>query len=340
MMIDLTPRAEADESEQPRWTSLFQPGGQFILDASAIPTAVWGQGSSVLWASGEATMVAALQGLGKSTLAQQLALGRAGVPEFSEVLGFPVRPGRGKVLYLAMDRPSQIRRSFRRMVGEAWRNELDQRLTVWAGPPPLDLAKNPGLLVEMCRAVGADSVIVDSLKDAAVKLTDDETGALWNRARQIALRDGVEVLELHHNRKQPAGTKAEAPTVDDVYGSTWLTSGCGSIILLTGAPGDPIVKLFHVKQPSDQVGPLTIAHDHEAGRSSVWHQTDLLSVVKASGSITAMDAASVLFDTDKPTQAEKEKARRKLDKLTLSGLLVALDAGDVGSKRAARWGAK
>jgi replicative DNA helicase len=329
-----------DDGQAPSWARLFEQGGSFILDAPSLPMSVWGHGAGVLWSSGEALMIAALQGLGKSTLAQQLALGRAGVPEFAEVLGLPVTPGRGRVLYLAMDRPSQIRRSFRRMVGESWRDELDRSLAIWPGPPPMDLARNPGLLASMCAEVRADTVIVDSLKDAAAKLVDDETGALWNRARQLALRAGVEVIELHHNRKQPAGAKAEAPTVDDVYGSTWLTSGCGSIILLTGAPGDPIVRLHHVKQPAEQVGPLTIAHDHEAGVSSVWHAADLVEVARVRGPLSARDAAACLFDTEKPSAADKEKARRRLDALVRAGHLTVVDEGDKGSNRPRLWGPK
>jgi hypothetical protein len=37
---------------------------------------------------------------------------------------------------------------------------------------------------------------------------------------------------------------------------TWLTSGAGSVILLNGQPGDPIVSLHHLKQPAAAVGPL------------------------------------------------------------------------------------
>ena len=91
-------------------------------------------------------------------------------------------------------------------------------------------------------------VIVDSLKDAAVRLSEDAVGAQWNRARQHLLAQGCQVLELHHSTKRgPAG--APISGVADIYGSTWLTSGCGSIILLTGEPGDPIVSFRHVKQP-------------------------------------------------------------------------------------------
>ncbi|MBG6095954.1 AAA family ATPase [Nocardioides luteus] len=320
---------------EPRY--LFRPGGSFILDVDPDPVAVWGAGSEVLAARGEALMIAGPQGVGKTTLGQQYALGRCGFDEYVKLLGYPILPGSKRTLYLAMDRPQQAARSMRRMVGEAWRHELDDRLAVWPGPPPHDLGKYPWLLRDLCEQAGADTVIVDSLKDAFIGLTDDEAAAGWNRARQTAIADGVEVLELQHLRKNPNGIKSAGPTMDDVYGSTWLTSGCGSVVLLTGAPGDPIVGLHHLKQPADPVGPLKVIHDADAGRSEVWHATDLATVALATpGGITALDAARVLFDTDKPDLSQKEKARRRL--LKLPGIRI-VDPGDKAMNRPTRWGA-
>lgn len=327
---------EAQDAEGARY--LFTRGGSFVLDAPDVPEAVWGAGQGVLWAAGEALVLAGAQGLGKTTLAQQLALGRCGFPEFRELLGVPIEPGAKRVLYLAMDRPRQAARSMRRMVGEAWRAELDERLAIWKGPPPYDLAKNPHVLRIMCRDAGADTVVVDSLKDAAVGLTEDEIGAGWNRARQYALTDDVEVLELHHPRKLLTGEKARRAGVDDVYGSTWITSGAGSVLLLSGAPGDPVVGLHHVKQPAAELGPLTVVHDDVTGCSRVWESADLVELVAARGSLTAVEAASALYDVDKPSPAEREKARRKLAMLARDGLLTVLEPGDKAANIAQKWG--
>lgn len=313
--------------------------GSFILDASAIPPAWWGKGAEVLGAEGEALLIAGPQGLGKSTLAQQLALGRAGFAEYASLLGYPVKPGSRRTLYLAMDRPRQIARSMRRMVGESWRDELNERLAVWVGPPPLDLAKNPVALRSLCRSADADTVVIDSLKDAAIGLSDDDVGAGWNRARQMVITDGVEVIELHHQRKVPNGQKREKPSIDDVYGSTWLTSGVGSVIVLTGEPGDPVIGFHHVKQPLDEIGPLKVIHDRESGRSAVYESADLLKLVGAQGGqITALLAASLLFDKDKPSANDKEKARRRLKSLVDAGQLVVREEGDTATKRPTVWG--
>ena len=183
-------------------------------------------------------------------------------------------------------------------------------------------------------------MIVDSLKDAAIGLTDDTVGAAYNRARQTAIAARVQVIEVHHNRKALSGAKAERPTIDDLYGSTWLPSGAGSVLLVSGAPGDPIVGLHHVKQPATEVGPLKIIHDQTTGRSSVWHSVDLVLLAKQPGGVTALAAAQAMYDANKPTANQKEKARRRLQQLEKSGQLELINAGNSGSKQPAIWGAK
>ena len=89
-----------------------------------------------------------------------------------------------------------------------------------------------------------------------------------------------------------------------------------------------------------EVGPLKVIHDHDTGRSSVWHATDLALLAKAPGGLSALDAARVLFDAEKPTATEKEKARRRLDRLARSGELTVVQHGDVATKQATKWGPK
>jgi AAA domain len=339
-MTDFDDELDDVTGEREERACQFTSGGSFILDTDPTPQPLWGDGDQVLWADGESLVIDGPQGVGKTTLAQQLALGRAGFDEYAKLLGFPIIPGQRRVLYLAMDRPKQAARSFRRMVGEAWRAELDERLSVWLGPPPHDLARHTALLLKLCIDADADTAIVDSLKDAAIGLTDDEVGAGYNRARQTAIAAGVQVLELHHNRKVMSAAKTEKPKIDDVYGSVWLTSGSGSVILLNGNPGDPIVSLHHLKQPASEVGPFKVIHDAETGQSQIWHELDLALLAAQRDGVTAINVAKALFETDKPTAGEKEKARRRLETLTKKGLLQVFDPGDQATSRPRRWGAK
>jgi len=110
------------------------------------------------------------------------------------------------------------------------------------------------------------------------------------------------------------------------------------VLFLSGAPGDPIVGLHHLKQPAGEVGPLKIIHDQTSGRTTVWNAVSLLQLAGQPGGISAADAAKALFDVEKPNPAEKEKVRRKLEKLQRDGQLVVLEAGDSAAKKATRWG--
>jgi hypothetical protein len=99
------------------------------------------------------------------------------------------------------------------------------------------------------------------------------------------------------------------------------------------------VNLHHMKQPANEVGPIKVIHDHDTGRSSVWHSTDLVAVAAATpDGVSALEAARVIFDADKPTANQKEKARRRLESLVTAGLLRVVDKGDAASKRPTRWG--
>lgn len=315
-VADLPPPAE-----QP---TRLKDGATFILDVPTDVPAIWGYDDEVLWAEGESLMLVGPPGVGKTTLTGQILRARLGLG--GPVLGYGVTPTASRVLYLAMDRPSQIARSLRRTFNETDRAVLAERLRVWEGPPPGDFAKHPDVLVSLARLAEADTVIIDSVKDAAVGLTEDEVAAAYNRARQTALAGGVQVLELHHLVKRgPNGAK---PTqLADVYGSAWLTAGAGSVVLLWGGGGDPIVDWHHLKQPAAEVNLLRVVHDHAAGRTDVHQSIDIGAMLVAAGrhGLTARALAAALNETDTPNKNEVERARRRLEKMARDGLAVKVD---------------
>lgn len=314
------------------WPNRSTDGASFTLDLPPETPAVWGAGEEVLWAQGESLIIAGGQGCGKTTLAGQLVMARLGL--IDKVLGFPVVAGRKRLLYLAMDRPQQAARSLARIARPEWRATLADRLVVWQGPPPFDFAARPETLTEMCQRYDADSVVVDSLKDGSVGISKDEVGAGYNRARQLAIGEGIEVLELHHQVKTSQG--GGKPTgINDVYGSVWITSGAGSVLLLIGEPGDPLVEMRHLKQPAEMVGPLDVRHDHTAGTSSVVSGVDLVDLARhQSRGLIARAAASAMFGGGDPSKAQIEKARRRLDRLAREGALVAVEGGGPGGSTA------
>lgn len=294
-------------------------GAVFILDAPEKVPAIWGRDDGVLWPKGEPFLLVGPDGVGKGTIAQQLALGLAGVPRALDFLGLPVNMVPGGVLYVAADRPNQIARSFRRMVGEDDRALLSAGVSVWRGPLPFDLGSEPGELVPWLREREQKVCILDSLGALLRDPASDEAGSGVFRALMDATAEGYEVCCLYHPRKPEQGAPNRVQTVADVYGSRWITAGAGSVLYLDGQPGDLIVKARHLKQPAGEVGPLTLKHDHEAGKTDLYETPDLVDL--AGIGITVKDAAASLFDTADPSANEIEKARRRLDKLA--------DRGDV-----------
>jgi replicative DNA helicase len=260
------------------------------------------------------------QGVGKTTLAQRLAHARAGIGE-PELLGFPVQRARGRVLYLAADRPQQIARSARRMVSDRDALALEQQLVVWRGPLPFDLLRDPEALLRWVQEQQQDvsDVFIDSLKDLVPNLASEEGGSAFNRAVGFLVTHGIEVVTLHHQRK----AKSENPRPNrlaDVYGSAWITSGQGSVICLWADAGDTLVEVAHLKQPVEAVGPLTIRHDHEQGIVRVEQRADVDGVLRASpAGITAKQCAHEVYGAG-CGRNDVEKARRRLDHLVEIGV--------------------
>lgn len=314
-------------------------GGRFLLDVPDVPPALWGDGREILWARGEALVIAGPQGVGKTTLAGQLLRGALGLSK--SVLGYPVQPCVNRVLYLAMDRPQQAQRCLGRMFREEERGFLDETLAFWPGPPLADVAAHPETLLAMARQAGADVVFVDSIKDAAVGLAQDEVGAGYNRARQMLTADGRQVVELHHTVK---GSADQPPkSINGVYGSTWITSGAGSVVMLWGETGDPIVEFRQLKKPMEEVGPFRLKHNSDTGLIEIWHDedTDVVALArrcKTTG-LTAVEAALCLYRDeirgDKPTPAQRERARRALERYVAKGLLV--ERAEEGGRGTSRW---
>jgi replicative DNA helicase len=294
-------------------------GAAFVLDMPAVGQSRWGRGGDVLWQVGESLMLCGPTGVGKTTVAGQLIAGLLGIRP--DVLGYPVLPAR-KVLYLAMDRPRQISRALRRLFGPEHRQVLAERLVVRQGPLPQDLVRHPTLLIELAQKYGVDVVIVDSLKDAAVKLSDDESGGNINRAIQFCNVAEVDVLVLHHQRKSENG--GTRPTkLDDVYGSALITAGTGSVVLLWGEAGAELVELVHLKPVTDPVGPLQVEHDHQAGTSTVvkgWDPLAYLRIRGAQGATVAEAAQAHHGAPQTPDNSKSQQTRRKLQGLVRDGL--------------------
>lgn len=316
---------EEEQDLRARQRARFAPGGSFILDAPTNPEPVWGQGNDVLWSRGESCILTGGIGAGKTTLSSLLVRARLGIT--SEVLGYPVTPAR-KVLYLACDRPRQIARNLRRTFRPSHRDMLNQRLHFWPGPPPQDLARHPDTLRRMADTLDlgeGDCIVIDGLKDVALKLTDDEVGAGLNRAMQMCLRDGIDVLANHHQRKAQAGAGAGKPkSLADVYGSTWLTAGAGTVVLLwADSPGAAYIELSTLKAAAEPVGPLTILHDLDSGSMRLADELTVESVLRDSGQWASVPELCRVLGAD--DRNGTEKVRRRCQRLVTNEQVEVAD---------------
>lgn len=306
-------------------------GSEFVRAADASVPSLWGEGQTVAWAKGESLLIAAPTGVGKTTTGQQLMLARIGIRP-PELLGLPVEVEHERpFLYIAADRPAQAARSLARMVNPEDHQLLADRLIVWKGPPPCNVLKDPESLSIFVQEMGAGTVMVDSLKDIVPDLSKDETGSRYNIARQHLTAADIDLVELHHQRKARSdGGKPKH--LDDVYGSTWITAGAGSVFVLWGEAGDPIVEMLHLKQPMEPYGPHKIHHDHTTGTTTLDNPVDLVAILSsAQRGLSARTAAITLFEKSEPNRNEVEKARRRLDGLCRSGLAHRRDGSKGGT---------
>jgi replicative DNA helicase len=299
-------------------------GGEWLATQPEGCPSVWGTTDRVLWAQGEPLMIYGPDGVGKTSVAQQIVLHLCGI-RMDSLFDLPFARADRPVLYLACDRPRQARRSLYRMVPREKHELLNGKLLVWEGPLPFSLSGNPRALLEFAQLHEAGYVIVDSLKDVAVQLTDPETALKVNHSFQWLMANGVELLVLHHPRKDPAGMPARAKTLEDVYGDRNFVAGMGSVISLYGKAGDPIVSLEHLKQPAGEVGPFKILHQHDTGSSFLYEHRSMADILVDSGRpLTIAEIAGMFYASAEPSKAEQQKVRNTLKKMLADGDVVEM----------------
>lgn len=320
----------------PKWAALIVDGKSWLTGGPDRPQPLWGVDTAMLAALDQPTTIAGPQGAGKSVFGQRLALGWLGVVD--KVLGLPVHAGDGNVLYLASDRPDQARLSMRRMVTDDELDTLEARMRVWKGPPPEDVAKQPLMLLEMAEVADARLLVIDSVKDVALKLSSDEVGAAYNTALQHAVAAGIQIVALHHPRKLGGESRGDVPvrTIDDLYGATWITAGNGSVVYLQPGALDGYT-LTQLKSPIGEKTDIDYEHVTETGDLRRATTPTLVTVLEQAGDegISAVHAACCVYRVDKPEEYQRKKIARALNELVEEGVAEIIKGGRVKRWRAA-----
>lgn len=316
------------------WESRARSGADWLDTSEPEPEPLWGSPDVPLWLPGESLTLVGPPSVGKSTLAHMIMWGALGL--VPDVLGFPVESMTdGGILYLAMDRPKQIKRAMARFVrSNSDRREeitavLRDRLTIWEGPLPGDITADKRLLISMCERFGRTRIVVDSIKDVLPNASDEARAGGYNIARQEALAEGLEWVELHHNRKNGAENK-EPNTLDDVYGSRWITAGAGSVLSLYGQPGDIVLRLTHLKPLGEPIFPTWVQIERHSGLVSIHEQVTLWDVLKSAGQYgtTADETARQLHGIEgnrKPSKSQIQNVRNKINRLIEAGKVESFE---------------
>ena len=320
------------DDDKPIWT--FIDGATFILDQPDTIPALWGDGTEVLWAEGESLMIAGPMGLGKTTLAVLLMRAQLGLGD-GTVLGLPVAERDGKILYLG-DGPARTDRA--RHAPTVHRSTTapcsPNGCSVWRGPPPADIARNPACWPGSPKPPTPTPSTSTRSKTPPSACPTTKSAPDTTAPANIYSPTVCSSAEQHHTVKRNAG--GGPPTaVADIYGSAWITNGTGSIVMLSGEPGDPIVGLRHVRAPADQVGPFQLLHDPDAGTLTIFHSTDLVELVAAAGfvGLTAKGAAAAMFDVVEPRQRPGRESAAAADE-THRGRTAHIRRGRTRSRRA------
>lgn len=296
-------------------------GWSFLAPGEPDSPPLWGDPHrAALWTPGESLFIFGPPGAGKSTLVQLVVWARLGL--LADVLGFPVADDGRKVLYLAMDRPDQIKRSMRRLVRPEHETVLRDRLIVHRGPLDFSMTdpKERDRLRDWALDLGAGTVVVDSIKDVMPEVKP-ETAGEYNRARQSVLAAGIDLAELHHNRKAQNGNK-EPRTLEDVYGGRWLTAGAGSVISLwQDEPGSPVISLRHIRTSGEYLRDTTLILDPATGELETEQAATLEDFIAAHlDGFTVAEAAAALHP-GKVTKGQREAVRGRLKRMVARGAL-------------------
>jgi len=317
------------------WGGPYLGIDEMLAESQAkIPT-IWGPPESPLWSKGESLMLAGDVGVGKSTLAEELVVARLG--RLDTVLGYPVETDGGRVLYIAADRPKQILRGLNRTIGGGV-DGVGNMLVFRAGPLPVGIDLGDPTctewLLEQALAMGATTVVVDSIKDTFREQSDEGSAGAYNIARQRVVSNGVELIEIHHTRKTSTQGHGDRSGLDAVYGSRWLTAGAGSVLTLVHAKpaGDhedsteessPVL-LRQVKAITEPHDKMRLTLDRDAGRLVPASEPEslssaILSALFFGGAPMTVAAVCEHLFPEGPTPAEVARVRRALQRLAGQG---------------------
>ncbi len=244
------------------------PAGDWALDEVTQTRSLVGDGDRILWARGEPFVTCGDTSHGKSTFDQNIMRGNIGLIE--QVIGLSLSSF-NHILYVAADRPSQIKYSLRRMINETNRSTWNERVHIHEGPFSFGLNEEPFKLLPAIRDIADkldqppfDCVFLDSLKDLVSEMDDNSDGIHINQSFQSVCQQGIELAVMVHPRKLGRDRKG-IPILDDVGGNKQITNGAGSVIFLGEPDAEGYQPLYHLKPPAERIANIALRFQKSSG---------------------------------------------------------------------------
>lgn len=209
-------------------------------------------------------IIASAPGVGKTQVSIQLGIACALGTNF---LGWqPARPMRITLLSLEMSHVA-LKKFMQTIAGAYTEDEiklLDENLKIIPLGEMLDLNRElpKAFLYSLLEQTKPDGLIIDSLKKLTSKALDEEvvTG-INNHLGILRKKFGCFVWLIHHNRKQNGDNK-RPDSLDDIYGSTYITAEVTAALLLYRDRATKQLTVYNVKNRlHEERDPFNVVRD-------------------------------------------------------------------------------
>lgn len=273
--------------------------------------------------SGGISLLAAKPKVGKSTLAQALAL-RTG--QGAPFLGIETRGG--PVLYVAAEgKQEEIKAAFRRLGGDT------SNVFVHVGPVPFSPEVSPvDLLFAAVSEIGAVLVILDTLFRFLPSVADLNDYAIVNRAiaplEQVARTTDCHIMALHHRGK------SEREGGDDILGSTALLAAVDTALILTRHPApDQYRDIRTVQRYGTDLEPTVVTLDEVTGEPTAGPLVDGYTLAKARNevwNVLAGEPGLSRNEIDERVNVRRETVMAAIRGMVSDGVLHEIKEGRTG----------
>jgi len=208
-------------------------------------------------------LLAGSPGVGKSQISMRALMAMAMGQE--KFLGLPLQEGCQPAIFFSLEMPTvELKILFQSMLKSMTqdeRNTLDKYLLWHDAGLPINF-RDPLVRQRVEKSIeenGIQTLAIDSLSKMGIRKMQDEEAIIemmeW--FDHVRFTYNTSIWVIHHNRKANSDRKAD--TLDDVYGSRFLTAGATSIVTMDRNGKKDLAKLrFEKIRTAPEKAPMTV----------------------------------------------------------------------------------